>query len=776
MAMNSHRNLGLVANQQARASRNLSSGFRINSAADDAAGLAISEGMRSQIRGMNQASRNAQDGISLIQTAEGYMQTITELAQRMRVLSVQASNDSNSPEQRAFIAGEMGQLQAEIERIWDTATFNGQAIFASPDSEFSAAAIALVRAAADTGGPLAAPLNTLANQEAATATATNVLVNIMQNRADIQAFNTAFPNTAAGLTNFAASLRDVVEGVNAGFTGEIGSAAHNTAINNAINSHFGITGSALNMTAAQIGAFVGGAELDAGTVGQAGALGNILDSVIASKGFTNSAGALITNRADLATAAGATHFDTNITEATNAITTISANASAARNTIENWIATQHGGDEDHALYGKTVEDVQAIMAGPGAPGAGVAGGTMNPALHSFINNAINNTALGSLLNTVDTATNAAAVAQAAVDGVIADTVAASALHAQLTDAALTTLIRDAVGAIQTELLAISSDAERAAAANTAINNALQAQFGVAGNFALATLTPDQVLGATGLVNGTAANILAVTGVQGAVDAFRNTAVANLGITGVTTWANIDDTGTFDAPALEAALDAAVGNLVTAQTNLATARGAVQTWIDAQDFPAGSPPVTVDDILGVRDGTLGPAGQATENNVGILRGNFFLQVGPDGSPAGNGHSLQVAGEGGQIGTVIEDVSSKVEVLRNELGGSRGEFLVGSQAELTNHETFAAFTNTVDAFIGDVNAMRAGLGAIENRLEFTIENLDIAAENLSAAESRVRDADMAQEMMRLTQANVLQQAATAMLAQANQAPQNVLQLLG
>jgi len=131
LALNSHRNLGLVGNAQARASARLSSGFRINSGADDAAGLAISEGMRAQIRGMNQASRNAQDGISLIQTAEGYMATITELAQRARELAVQGANDTYNTDQRGHIANEMDQVAAEIQRIWTNATFNGTAVFGS---------------------------------------------------------------------------------------------------------------------------------------------------------------------------------------------------------------------------------------------------------------------------------------------------------------------------------------------------------------------------------------------------------------------------------------------------------------------------------------------------------------------------------------------------------------------------------------------------------------------------------------------------------------------
>jgi len=129
LALNSHRNLGLVGNQQARASARLSSGFRINSAADDAAGLAISEGMRAQIRGMNQASRNAQDGISLIQTAEGFMQTVTEMVQRSRELAVQAANDTYSTTNRETIRNEIQQLEEEIVRIWESASFNGETLF-----------------------------------------------------------------------------------------------------------------------------------------------------------------------------------------------------------------------------------------------------------------------------------------------------------------------------------------------------------------------------------------------------------------------------------------------------------------------------------------------------------------------------------------------------------------------------------------------------------------------------------------------------------------------
>ncbi|MDU4891631.1 MAG: flagellin [Clostridium sp.] len=104
----------------------LSSGLRITKAGDDAAGLAISEKMRSQIRGLDQANRNVQDGISLIQTAEGGMEEITNILQRMRELSVQGSNDTYEPTERTKIQEEMTQLSAEITRISNTTEFNGK--------------------------------------------------------------------------------------------------------------------------------------------------------------------------------------------------------------------------------------------------------------------------------------------------------------------------------------------------------------------------------------------------------------------------------------------------------------------------------------------------------------------------------------------------------------------------------------------------------------------------------------------------------------------------
>jgi flagellin len=129
-SLTAQRNLVRGGDDMARSLQRLSSGLRINSAADDAAGLAISTRMSSQIRGMSQAIRNANDGVSLLQTAEGVLGSITENIQRVRELAVQAANGSNGPAEREAIAQEVKQRLAEIDRVGRSASFNGQKIFA----------------------------------------------------------------------------------------------------------------------------------------------------------------------------------------------------------------------------------------------------------------------------------------------------------------------------------------------------------------------------------------------------------------------------------------------------------------------------------------------------------------------------------------------------------------------------------------------------------------------------------------------------------------------
>lgn len=123
-AMNTNRQMGTVSSALQKSTEKLSSGYKINRAGDDAAGLSISEKMRSQIRGLNKASSNAEDGISLIQVAEGALNETHSILQRMNELATQAANDTNTTSDREAIQSEITQLTSELDRIYSTTQFN----------------------------------------------------------------------------------------------------------------------------------------------------------------------------------------------------------------------------------------------------------------------------------------------------------------------------------------------------------------------------------------------------------------------------------------------------------------------------------------------------------------------------------------------------------------------------------------------------------------------------------------------------------------------------
>lgn len=135
-ALNTHRQMGQVSGSAQNSMEKLSSGQRINKGADDAAGLSISEKMRNQIRGLEQAQRNTQDGISLIQTADGALGEVHEILQRVRELTVQAANDTNNTEERTSIKAEINQLAEEITTIKDNTKFNKKALLDGSNPSF----------------------------------------------------------------------------------------------------------------------------------------------------------------------------------------------------------------------------------------------------------------------------------------------------------------------------------------------------------------------------------------------------------------------------------------------------------------------------------------------------------------------------------------------------------------------------------------------------------------------------------------------------------------
>lgn len=206
-AVFSSRMEGINTNNVLKTSKELSSGMKINSAADDASGLAVSEKMRSQIRGLNQASRNVMNGVSMLQTAEGYMQATTDILQRIRELAVQSANGVWDDEDRAMLQTEVEQLVSEVDRISQTAEFNGMTLLsgrfaedgiklqvgANADQNFtvklgnmSATALGLKGAGQD-GTEQSISLSDPESANMALATVDEALKTVNKNRADIGA-------------------------------------------------------------------------------------------------------------------------------------------------------------------------------------------------------------------------------------------------------------------------------------------------------------------------------------------------------------------------------------------------------------------------------------------------------------------------------------------------------------------------------------------------------------------------------------------------------------
>jgi len=216
MAMNAHRALGINSGGMAKSTEKLGSGLRINRAGDDAAGLSISEKMRGQIRGLNQASRNSQDAISLIQTAEGALDETHSILQRMRELAVQSANDTNVTADRTSIQDEITQLEAEVNRIATTTEFNTQKLLnggfsgktfhvgANKDQNMKLTIKTMTAAALSI---TAIKISTQAKANSAIATINKAITTVSSTRSKLGAVQNRLEHTIKNLDNAAENLQ-----------------------------------------------------------------------------------------------------------------------------------------------------------------------------------------------------------------------------------------------------------------------------------------------------------------------------------------------------------------------------------------------------------------------------------------------------------------------------------------------------------------------------------------------------------------------------------------
>ncbi|QFI36571.1 flagellin FliC [Moritella marina ATCC 15381] len=216
-SLNSQRNLTNSTNALQTSFERLSSGKRVNSAADDAAGLQIGSRLESQVNGLNQASRNANDGISLAQTAEGALDETTNMLQRMRVLSIQSANGSNSDADRVALDKEFGQLQEELNRVADDTTFGGMDLLnATFDQDFQigpdANQIINVKITTNTNAAGLGVGSTMANllsagtAQAAIINIDSAIAKVTDIRADLGAKQNRFSSTIRNLSNISENV------------------------------------------------------------------------------------------------------------------------------------------------------------------------------------------------------------------------------------------------------------------------------------------------------------------------------------------------------------------------------------------------------------------------------------------------------------------------------------------------------------------------------------------------------------------------------------------
>jgi flagellin len=310
-AMNAYRNLSATNDSMSKSLERLSSGFRINRAADDAAGLAISEGLRSQIGGITQAVRNTQDGVSVVQTAEGGLNETTSILQRMRDLAVQSANDSNDTNSRNAINAETSALKSELDRIASKTTFNNvnllDGTFTNKQFQVGYAANDVINVDINSTGTSKA-YRTFANGAAST-TAAAATVSI-----------TGGPSITTGTLTASSDANNIATQLNA-------DSAFNDAFVAKVDSTGGLVITALKAST------TAGATITIGG-GLAGTSASTAQSA-GTGGFDQSG--LNVNAVDLSTKAGANTAITSIDAAITAVSSARANLGALQNRFEHTI-------------------------------------------------------------------------------------------------------------------------------------------------------------------------------------------------------------------------------------------------------------------------------------------------------------------------------------------------------------------------------------------------------------------------------------------------------
>ena len=640
-AMNASRMLNITTGSQAKSTEKLSSGYRINRAADDAAGLSISEKMRKQIRGLDQASTNAQDGVSAVQTAEGALTEVHSMLQRMNELAVQAANGTNSESDRSSIQDEISQLTTEIDRVAETTKFN-ETYLLRGDVDGTKVTKAVNAHDAGLDGTLTANGDGTSTFSLKKALADGDKVTIAGKNYTIgsKEVSTDGFQKLATLNTKVASVGDSVSWVDAN-----GKTQTKTLVDKAKNE------AALYTTGAKVN--------------------------IDGKDYT------------IANDSSITASELSAADATKLVSEALADGKSATLTKTGTAAGLYGAAKDVNINIVTALDSDEVSS------TGITVANAGTVTVAELGTALKGSALS------------------AGDKV---TLSGEEITATTNDPANMDTIKDVVKSLKPAQTDPTVAADTIAIGSTTFTIADKTDIGankVTVDDALALLNDrDNVT-----ITANSAEAKSAMLVAGLTSGTAYTAVEKKAISDDEDVLSVKDAYKMMAEELEKASSIGADNKAVVTSN------------NSGDFE-------------IKQGTV--------EYVDKL--NFNLHVGADA-----------------------DMTNKINVDINSMSAAG----LGVKGLNVSDDTGMAATYAIDAIadaVSKVSAQRSALGAIQNRLEHTIANVDNVVENSTAAESRIRDTDMADEMVTYSKNNILAQAGQAMLAQANQSTQGVLSILG
>ncbi len=871
-SLNAQRNLSKSQAGLNTSLQRLSSGLRINSAKDDAAGLAIADRMTSQIRGSTQASRNANDGISLAQTAEGTLAAGTSMLQRIRELAIQAANSTNSSSDRLSLQAEVNQLVAEMDRIADTTSFNGLKLL---DGSFQAQSFH-VGADALQSISISIPSTTSTELGIHKVNTDNDILGIemptFQNSVPINsnalgAVSVAGANVDAGIASLIGNQTITVTGPTGTETFDISATAVSATIGNrdsadiakGLSQLAGVSASAVtSVDFDTAGGFTNITQGDVITFDLVfGDDANNKQSVTVrydnntfTQDFNNAVQAAVTAQ-NLTNGDSDLSFDTATQMLTSAsginigmesftvVDVQSITLTGISGTAGETITFEVGGATGSVTFesaGDTAEaqatNAERLMAalktdtkyndigGDGFTvkltndGAGVVitglTGTPDLEIETFTISGGGSATFNRAATDVGTTIGApgpiaSPLGAATADTALGGTAGATTATFSFDGVALTSGGNNS--SVKTGELTIALDYGYNISSNKA-NNATDLGILDAAANTYATLTPN--LGRTDVTDGNniAAQELTISGTiqpetlnitenmtAREIAALVNKVESNTGVTATARTTAILSDLTADGVVsfkLIDPLDEEVWiSANVAQDDLSSLADAIndqsgKTGIIAQlDITNSKITLTNDagEDIKILDFNASPATSSNPVSISVSGNHSITPIKLVSNGSSNATDSTVIGGDVEFKSASTSfsVTSSISAEDGGLFNADPDVLVASELQTVNSIDISTVDGSnkaidiVDGALQQIDAARADLGAVQNRMESTISNLSIQVENLSASRSRIQDTDFAAETAEMTRNQILQQAGTAMLAQANQLPQGVLSLL-